>query len=432
MRALKTHGLSVLSAMATGTVMLCASSQPAAADTVVRWLHIEPVVAYVDLWKTLASEFEQAHPGVKIEFQFLENQAFKAKLPTLLQSSEAPSFFYSWGGGVLRAQAETGTLRPINAALDADNGAWRAQISRAPVEGMSTDGKVWAAPYKTGLVSFFYNKELFAKANVDASKIKTWPDFLDAVKALKAADITPIAGGGGDKWPLHFYWSYLAMREAGQQGFQDAKAGKGDGFAGAPFVKAGEHLLELGNLEPFQRGYLGATWNDALAAFGDGRAAILLGFENTNFTQATSATDGKGLADANIGRFPFPVIDGAPGLSTDYLGRLNGWAVTKNAPPETEEFLKFLTTPDVQRRLATTTGIIPIAKGAQDGVKNAIVADSAAALESETWHQNFLDQDLGPSVGGVVNDMTVEIVSGSVPPADAAQQIQDAFMLQAK
>ena len=42
--------------------------------------------------------------------QFLENEAFKAKLPTLLQSNDAPDFFYSWGGGVLKQQSETGTL----------------------------------------------------------------------------------------------------------------------------------------------------------------------------------------------------------------------------------------------------------------------------------------------------------------------------------
>jgi raffinose/stachyose/melibiose transport system substrate-binding protein len=333
---------------------------------------------------------------------------------------------------VLKAQAETGMLRPIDAALDADGGAWRKQVSPAAVEGMTFNGKVWGAPYKTGLVSFFYNKDMFKKANVDASKIKTWSDFLGAVKTIKSAGITPIAGGGGDKWPLHFYWGYLAMREAGQKGFEAAKAGKGDGFADKAFVKAGERLAELGKLEPFQNGYLGATWNDALAAFGNGKAAILLGFENTNFTQAQSATDGKGQPDTNIGRFPFPVVEGAPGLATDYLGRLNGWVVTKNAPKETEAFLQFLSNVDNQRLLATKTGIIPVAKGSADGVQNVILKDSAVALDAETWHQNFLDQDLGPSVGAVVNDMTMEIVSGHISPKDGAQQIQDAYSLEAK
>jgi raffinose/stachyose/melibiose transport system substrate-binding protein len=432
MLTIKTHGIRHLLATTVAVAALCASAATASADSVIRWLHIEPTPAIVDTWKGIAGEFEKTHPGVKIELQFLENQAFKQKLPTLLQSSEAPSIFYTWGGGVLKAQADTGMLRPINAALDANGGAWRNAVSASTVEGMTFDGKTWAAPYKTGLVSFFYNKALFQKAGVDASAIKTWDDFLAAVKKLKDAGITPIAGGGGDKWPIHFYWGYLAMREAGLEGFEAAKAGQGDGFAGEAFVKAGEHLAELGKLEPFQNGYLGATWDDALATFGDGRAAILLGFENTNNTQATSATDGKGQPDDNIGRFPFPVVSDGPGLVTDYLGRLNGWVVTKNAPPETEEFLQFLSNTDNQRLLATKTGILPIAKGAADGVQNVILKDSAEALEKETWHQNFLDQDLGPNVGGVVNDMTMEIVSGQIEPADAAQQIQDAYSLEAK
>lgn len=428
-----THkGIRLLSTAAIGAVALCASVAAASAQTTIRWLHLEASAAAVDIWKGMAAEFEKTHPGVKIELQFLENQSFKQKLPTLLQSNEAPSIFYTWGGGVLKAQAATGMLRPLNAALDANGGAWRKQMAAAPVEGMTFDGKVYGAPLRTGMVSFFYNKDMFKKANVDASKIKTWKDFLEAVKTLKGAGITPIAGGGGDKWPLHFYWGYLAMREAGQKGFDAAKAGKGDGFADKAFVKAGEHLAALGKLEPFQNGYLGATWNEALASFGNGRTAILLGFENSNFTQAQNATDGKGQPESNIGRFPFPVVEGAPGLVTDYLGRLNGWAVTKNAPKETEAFLQFFSSPENQRILALKTGLIPIANGAADGVQNAILKDSAVALDSETWHQNFLDQDLGPNVGAVVNDMTMEIVSGRISPKNGAQQIQDAYSLEAK
>ena len=298
------------------------------------------------------------------------------------------------------------------------------------IEGLIFDGKIWGVPYKTGTVSFFYNSANFEAAGVDAATIETWDDFLAAVKKLKDAGITPMAWGGGDKWPLHFYWAYLAMREAGQAGFAAAKAGEGDGFAGEPFVKAGEKLAALGQMEPCQNGYLGATWNDALATFGDGKAAMVLGFENHNQTQANAATDGKGLSDEEMGRFPFPVVEGAPGLVTDYLGRLNGWAVTKDAPPETEDFLAL---PDVARRaaaMAEKTSIIPVALAAADGVKNPLVKESAESLAGETWHQNFLDQDLGPNVGGVVNDMTVEIFSGQLESADAAQQIQDSFALE--
>lgn len=402
----------------------------AAAETVIKWLHPEAQPKVVAVWRGIADAFEKDHPGVKIQMQFLENQAFKAKLPTLLQSSDAPSMFYSWGGGVLRAQSQTGMLRDVTPALDANGAAWRASLNAAAIDGLSSGNKVWAAPFKVSLVSFYYNKDLFAKAGVDAGSITSWEKFLDAVKSLKSAGITPIAGGGGDKWPLHFYWGYLAIREAGKDGFNQAKSGNGDGFVGPAFVEAGKQLAALGKIEPFQNGYLGATWNDALGAFGNGKAAIILGFENTPGTQAVNAADGKGQPLSNIGRFAFPAVDGAPGLATDNLGGINGWAITKNAPPETEQFLQYLSSTGPQRILAKETRVLPSAKGAADAIDEPTVKAAADAVAAETWHQNFLDQDLGPNVGAVVNDMSVEIVSGAVSPADAAQQIQDAFSLE--
>ena len=432
MRAITYKGIRFLSVAAMTAGVLVAGVVTASADSTIRWMHVEQVPANLEVWNKIAKEFEAKHPGVKIELQFLENQAYKAKMPTLLQSKDAPSMFYTWGGGVLEQQSQTGALRPIDAALDADGGEWRNSINSSAVAGLTFDGKVWAAPSKSGLVSFYYNKELFKKAGVDASKIATWDDFLGAVKTLKQAGITPIAGGGRDKWPLHFYWSYLAMREAGRQGFTDAKAGKNDGFAGEAFVKAGEKLAELGKLEPFQNGYLGATWNDALAAFGDGRAAIILSFENTPATQASNSTNRKGLEDDNIGRFPFPIISGASGVLTDDFGGLNGWAVTKNAPPETEEFLRYMSSLDVQKMLAKGTQIMPVAKGASEAISKPLLKEVAEALAKETWHQNFLDQDLGPNVGAIVNDVSVEIASGGMQPADAAQQIEDAYSLERK
>src|SRR5690606_18300946 len=131
-------------------------------------------------------------------------------------------------------------------------GEWRSSINAGAIEAMTVDGKVWAVPFKQDVISFFYNRALFEQAGVDADAIETWDDLLGAVQKLKDAGITPLAGGGGSKWPLHFYWSYLAMREAGADGFAAAKAG--EGFDSEPFLKASQHMADLAALEPFQPG----------------------------------------------------------------------------------------------------------------------------------------------------------------------------------
>ncbi|MBX5221765.1 ABC transporter substrate-binding protein [Rhizobium sp. NLR8a] len=416
--------------MAVAAGMLLAGPGAASATTVVKWLHLETDPKNVAAWEDIVKKYEAQHPDVDIQMQFLENEAFKAKLPTLLQSDDVPDFFFSWGGGVLKQQSETGALQDVTTALDADGGKLRKAYTPASVDGLTFDGKTWAIPYKVGLVSFFYNKALFAKAGVKAEDIKTWTDFLEAVKKIKAAGIVPIAGGGGEKWPIHFYWSYLVMREGGQKVFEAAKKGEGEGFLDPAVIKAGEDLAELGKLEPFQPGYLGATWPQTLGVFGDGKAAMILGFEATEANQRKNAGDGKGLSSDNIGRFVFPTVEGGAGKPTDTLGGLNGWALTKKASKEAIDFLAFLTNADNERAMAKSGMLLPVAVGADDGVVNPLLAESARQLAGSTWHQNFFDQDLGAAVGRVVNDVSVEIVSGQMNSKDGAQMIQDAFELE--
>ena len=57
---------------------------------------------------------------MKVQFKYLENEAFKAKLPTMLQSDNSrPSLFYSWGGGVIRCAGQGGLLKDVTADVAA-------------------------------------------------------------------------------------------------------------------------------------------------------------------------------------------------------------------------------------------------------------------------------------------------------------------------
>ncbi len=100
------------------------------------------------VWKDIAKSYEAQHPDVTITFQFLENEAFKAKLPTLLQSNDPPSMFYTWAGGVLKAQSD-GRLHDRR-RQDATTPPGASPSSAAAVDSMTFDGKVWAAPIQSG------------------------------------------------------------------------------------------------------------------------------------------------------------------------------------------------------------------------------------------------------------------------------------------
>src|SRR5216683_232250 len=213
-------------AMAAVGMLLTAGA--AAAQTSVKWLHLEVNPNQVKIWEEVARDFEAKNPGVKIEMQFLENEAYKAKLPSMLQSKDRPHIIYSWAGGVLKSQIDAGVLEDITDQVK----GYSDTITPAALAVFSQNGHVYGLPIALSQVGFLYNKDLMAKAKVDATTIKTWDDLLAAVKALKAAGVTPIVVGGADKWPLHFYWTHLAVRIGGKAAFDAALRGENGGFAG--------------------------------------------------------------------------------------------------------------------------------------------------------------------------------------------------------
>ena len=402
---------------------LAALTAPAFADTQVTVLHVSDNAAQKAIWDEIAKDYNAAHPGVNVQFKYLENEAFKAKLPTMLQADESrPDLFYSWGGGVMQAQDKAGFLKDITK----DVASWESDLSPTAVDAFKVDGKNVGVPFEVGEVVFYYNKKLFEKAGVKAEDIKSWDDFLGAVKKLKAAGITPLVVGAGEKWPMHFYYSYLVMRIGGEHALADAKAGKDGGFKNATFVEAGKRLHELAALEPFQPGYLSTSHTQSSGIFGDGKAAMDLMGQWLLSMQGPNATNGKGLAAEDIGILSFPVIEGGKGKATDTLGGINGWLVSKSAPPEAVDFLKFFSQAKYAKEAAEKAAYIPVVKGSEAEFTDPLFKRLADDLSKTTYHQNYFDQDLGPSVGRVINDVSVAVAAGQTTPEAAAAAIQEA------
>ena len=101
------------------------------AETVIKILHLQTNPKILAIWQEAAKKYESANPGVKVQFNYLENEAFKAKLPTLLQSKDRPSAFHSWGGGVMHEQVSSGICKDITKEIS-EGGLTRPFIPLLP------------------------------------------------------------------------------------------------------------------------------------------------------------------------------------------------------------------------------------------------------------------------------------------------------------
>lgn len=395
---------------------------PQAEPVTITWWHIQTAEDHKGLWQKLADEFVSDNPHVTIDITVLENEAFKSKMTTVMQSANPPDIFQSWGGGVMNNYIEAGLLKDITSWLDADGGAWRETFSPGALGVYSLEGKNYGVPWDMGMVGFWYNKDLFEQAGITNTPT-TWDELLAVVQQLKDAGITPIALGGGDKWPAHFYWGYLATRIGGSAGFNAAASREG-AFTDPPFVQAGEKLLELLALDPFQPGFLAATYPDQATLMGNGEAAMELMGQWAPGVQRDNSADQQGLGD-RLGWFPFPMVEGGKGHPADAFGGGNGFALGKDAEPEAVEFVKYLTRAESQVQLAELGLALPVVKGGEAGITDPmllIIQESAAAAQ---YFQLYYDQALPPAVGSVINDSVQAILAKTLTPEQAAQAVED-------
>ncbi|WP_194396270.1 extracellular solute-binding protein [Microbacterium atlanticum] len=416
---MRNKGVVALGLALVGTLALggcAAGSSDDGDDVTIEWWHIQTQEPTRGVWQELADEFEAAHPGVTIDITVQNDPEFKTGIDARAQAGDLPDIYQTWGGGVLGAQVDAGLVQDLSESTS----GWIDNLAAGAVAGLQIDGKQYGVPYDSGLVGVWYNKALFAQAGIDAVPT-TWEEFMSAVKALRAAGVTPLALGAGDKWPAMFYWAEGGLAEGGSQPFIDA--GETGDFTADAFIKAGERIDELVAANAFQDGFLGTAYAEAGGAsslIANGQAAMELMGSWSPGTQASVAENGEGLGD-DLGWFPYPL-----GTSTDEkvgFGGINGFAVGKDAPPETIEFLEFILSTESQKKLGAAGQLLPVANGAEDSIENPYQRQIRDALVELDYLQVFLDQAYAPAVGTAINDNVQAIFAGTLTPQAAAEAI---------
>ncbi len=383
--------------------------------TTIEWWNIMTTEPAKTQWANAAKAYMAAHPDVTIKLVTMENEAFKSKMTALTASGRLPDIFTTWGGGVLKQQVDAGLVEDLTPKI----ASWSGSLSKISLQAYQFDGKTYAVPFDIGMVGFWYNKALFAKAGISAPPT-TWGEYLAGVKKLQSAGITPIAVAGKDKWPEMYYWAYLAMRIGGLSALKQARATSD--FTGPAFIAAGQRLQELAGLRPFQQGFENAGFDapgGEAATMGNGKAAMeLMG----QWAPSVEASSGKGIGK-DLGFFPFPAVEGSPGATTEVFGGGNGHALRKGAPAVAVDFLKYFASVEESRKLVSSGAVMPVVRGSESALTDANKQIVAKALDDATGFQLYLDQDFPPAVGQEVNDSVAALVAGKKTPQQVAQAI---------
>ncbi len=181
----------------------------------------------------------------------MENEALKAKLPTMLQSNDPPDIFTSWGGGVMLDHDECRVPRRYLV------GKGQHAQDRCPVCGGGVPGR-WQAgrPCDRSQPGVDLRQQAAARKRRRVARRPEDMGWLQGRRGQAEGGralprCLPAAATSGRCSSIS---AICCCAKVAADAIDKLKA---EGFMGPEFLKAAQDLIDLGKLEPFQDGWLG-------------------------------------------------------------------------------------------------------------------------------------------------------------------------------
>ncbi|MFE5880564.1 extracellular solute-binding protein [Streptomyces hydrogenans] len=219
---MKHRPLALLGALLLSTgLVACSSSgdgQDAGGPTVLDvWLMRDSVSDAFQ--KEFETGFEKAHPEIDVRIQIQEWEGIGEKVTAALASNDAPDVV-EVGNTQVAQYAQSGGLTDFTDKVDElDGDFWLEGLA----EPGAWEGKQYGIPYYAANRVVIYRTDLFRKAGVDATKIKTRDQWIAATEKLDQGDVQGIYLPGQNWFALAgFVWD-----EGGDLAVQDGGGWKG-------------------------------------------------------------------------------------------------------------------------------------------------------------------------------------------------------------
>lgn len=86
--------------------------------------------------------------------------------------------------------------------LELTDQSFLENFTKASLDSVTVDGKIYAVPTAINLIGVWYNMDLFEELGIEIPS--TWEDFLNACEVIKQSGVTPLCNSGKDGWPMEF------------------------------------------------------------------------------------------------------------------------------------------------------------------------------------------------------------------------------------
>ncbi|GAK49726.1 extracellular solute-binding protein family 1 [Candidatus Moduliflexus flocculans] len=305
--------------------------------TLTLWSHWGEEPAKVNFMHAAINEF-QAKTGIAISISWIDKQALLEKLPFALDTAEPDITYLDHGFShprIVRSLADLGDLQ-VKERVDQSWAlvpiAFEGSVKNfLAIEGLSN--------------AIYYNKDLFKQAGISLPQDRPVAndEFLNLIRTLRAAGITPIGEGAADRSVkaglpiINTIFRYAGPEKIGKLLAGEIDFADPDVTSGLAFWK---QIVDAQGYDKDKAFTLGLV--DGIYEVTDGRAAM--GFCGTFFYSKYAGTEHD---RGNIGVLDWFSVPNGKGNDFYEISWVAGYGVNKNGKhvAEAKQFLEFLLTP---------------------------------------------------------------------------------------
>ncbi len=229
--------------------------------------------SYENAIKDMAAKY----PDITLEWDAIENEAYKTKIKTAVSGDNMPDIFFTWSCAFLGDFVNADKVYCLDEAYK----DFASKLPEKMCKNTTYDGKKYGVPLTMNIVGLFANMDLLKQ--VGYTEIPgTYEEFIKCCDALVAANIIPFGCAGKETWCVTEYLESVIEKSCGAEVLDDIFMGRAswDNADVAKAVDTFQGMVKKGYFDPdgaalkndvvksnFQAGkyafYMNGTWNCA-------------------------------------------------------------------------------------------------------------------------------------------------------------------------
>ena len=178
-----------LAAMAVGALLLVPTVGFAQDDSITGQVTVGMVGnPQMTALQDMLPEFNALYPNIKVNLLILPENEIRAKVTTDVSTGAGTFDVVTVGMYEVPLWAKLGWIDEVGTTLDADAAYDSADFFQSIRDGLSYDGKLYAAPFYGESSSLFYRKDLLEAKGITLPEKPTWDEVVAAAAALHDPD----------------------------------------------------------------------------------------------------------------------------------------------------------------------------------------------------------------------------------------------------